>query len=103
METARQCELTPEEAYFQAALQLAQQKLILKEIPAEEGCNAENAELDRRIMRLIDRRAGKRFGPENRKITARRILGAAAAILLLLHMGTVAAFALSRRLTSMPA
>ncbi len=88
-------ELSPEEAYFQAALQLAQYKLIQKEIPSQNACEEEDEELDQRVMRMIVRETGKQPNTKTWSSALRRTLKAVAAAVLILNLCAVTAFALS--------
>lgn len=94
METARWSDLSPSEAYFQAALQFAQYQLIQKEIPSQEECE-ESPALDSRILRMIDTQLRKRTRNPLNKRMAMKLLRTAAVALLILNLLLTTAFALN--------
>ncbi len=87
-------ELSPEEEYFQAALQYAQYRLILREIPPEDECEG-NEELDRRIVQMINDRMKKELTIETLKRNAAAVIKTTVIILLLLNLALTTAFAFS--------
>ena len=87
-------EISPGEAYFQAALQMAQYQLILKEIPAQEECE-EDSELDNRIQQLIDVQLKKRHRELARKSAFENLLKVMAIVVLVGNLFVTTAFALN--------
>ncbi len=85
-------EISPEEAYFEAALQLAQLRLIEQEIPPEEECERNEA-LDERMIRLIRDQTRRNQSFVNRKRIAKRIGLSLLVILLLLNIALTTSFA----------
>ena len=87
-------ELSPEEAYFQSALQYAQYRLILREIPPEEECEG-SEELDRRVLRLIDERTKKQRTRKALKKGVAAFVRLTILIVLLLNLALTTVFAVS--------
>ena len=93
-ERANWTEVSPAEAYFQAALQLAQYRLIQQEIPSQDECE-EDDELDQRILHMIDDQLRKRHRQTAVKTSVMNVIRTIVIVLLIGNLFVTTAFALS--------
>lgn len=86
--------LSPNEAYFQAALQLAQFELLEEEIPSLEESEG-NAELDQKILRLIDAQFKKLHRRQALKQNITKTIKTFVMVLLVLNLFVTVAYAIN--------